>query len=313
MTMQTPKDSIRDKDPSQKPSKKSAKKEQETEYEYEEESYESEQEDEEEKKQREEEERRKKEAMDEFERQKKQFAGIKEELKSEKSFNDNGELSKPLLALDDVVNAEKKNQIPGPVSSRSKGSSRAYPNTKSPYGGSVNRTPRPSARDVGAITQAKNDNALDLDDGGKKNDPELKRQLMEQQKAEKEQFLRELEAKRQQDAEAFKNANKKAANNIIFPEYENDERLNVYVEKEETMPPPSLFMGCGYDSDPEEVVAKQEAEKIAKGKPGSKNLTPATRRALQKSTPRGTPSGTNTPAGTTPGDLTPGGMTPNRS
>jgi hypothetical protein len=78
---------------------------------------------------------------------------------------------------------------------------------------------------------------------------------MDEEKANAEKFKRELTIQREKDAAAFK-ANKKSANNIVFPEYENEERLNVYVEKDDKIPPESLFMGVGYDSDPETLVVQ---------------------------------------------------------
>jgi len=95
---------------------------------------------------------------------------------------------------------------------------------------------------------------MDVGDGRADLDPAVKKALLEEAKKAKKDFQDKLEAQRQRDAEAFKNSNKKAANNIIFPEYELDERLDVYVEKEDKIPPESLFMGVGYDSDPELIV-----------------------------------------------------------
>lgn len=155
------------------------------------------------------------------------------------------------------------------------------------------------------IKGGKTDNAMEINDGKADLDPAIKKAMLEQVKREKEEFHRALEDQRQRDAEAFKNSNKKAANNLIFPEYEIDERLNVYIEKEDKIPPESLFMGVGYDSDPETIVLEKEKENIAKGKPTSNKMTPATKRSLMKTpTPNATP-------GVTPGlGKTPQGAIP---
>jgi hypothetical protein len=42
---------------------------------------------------------------------------------------------------------------------------------------------------------------------------------------------------------------KEAAKNVLFPTYELDTRLNVY--RESNMPPDTIFMGLGWDEEPQ--------------------------------------------------------------
>ena len=161
------------------------------------------------------------------------------------------DLKAPLLGIDELEKTSNKSGVKV-VTSRSKKSIRSH-QTPHSYGG-VARTPRKTPKDLGLTKTGKTDNAMDVGDGRADLDPAVKKALLDEAKKAKKDFQDKLEAQRQRDAEAFKNSNKKAANNIIFPEYELDERLDVYVEKEDKIPPESLFMGVGYDSDPELIV-----------------------------------------------------------
>lgn len=161
------------------------------------------------------------------------------------------DLGAPLLGLGTEAAATTRKNKVDKVSSRSSGASRSHRSNRSNYGG-VTRTPRKTPKAFGN-TGPISDNALTLGIASKF-EAGLKSELLNEAKADKEKFKRELEDQRNKDANDFKNNNKKAANNIIFPEYEIDDRLNVFVEKENKIPPDSLFMGVGYDSDPEAVV-----------------------------------------------------------
>ena len=61
---------------------------------------------------------------------------------------------------------------------------------------------------------------------------------------------REQEDARKRDAEEFKKAQAGAASkNVVMPQYQLDKRLNVF--REVNMPPDTLFIGLGWDENPE--------------------------------------------------------------
>jgi hypothetical protein len=64
---------------------------------------------------------------------------------------------------------------------------RSHRSQKSNYGG-PERTPLRTARKVGLTKAPTNDNAMELDDGNAKYDPEIKKKMMEEAKADKEKF-----------------------------------------------------------------------------------------------------------------------------
>ena len=62
---------------------------------------------------------------------------------------------------------------------------------------------------------------------------------------------RDHEDQRQREMEDFKKktGGKATAKNVLYPTYKLDERLNVY--RETNLPPDSIYIGLGWDENPE--------------------------------------------------------------
>lgn len=78
----------------------------------------------------------------------------------------------------------------------------------------------------------------------------MKVKLIEEKNKEDERKQRMLEDRRSRDAQDFKKAQGgDSVKNIIEPKYEMDQRLKVY--RESQGPPETLFLGLGWDEDPD--------------------------------------------------------------
>lgn len=81
-------------------------------------------------------------------------------------------------------------------------------------------------------------------------DTQIKKQLISRVEEEKEMMAREMKTMRERDEVDFKAKNKKAAKNVIYPQYKMDDRLKV--EREFAPPPKSMFIPLGFDNVPGE-------------------------------------------------------------
>jgi hypothetical protein len=79
----------------------------------------------------------------------------------------------------------------------------------------------------------------------------MKTELLNKDKEERERLKRALDDERKREVEELKRngGGKEAAKNVLMPTYFLDTRLNVY--RESPPPPESLFIGLGWDENPE--------------------------------------------------------------
>ena len=73
---------------------------------------------------------------------------------------------------------------------------------------------------------------------------------LKEKKEADEKAARSGDMQRERDQEEFRKSNKNALKNVIKPMYKLDARLNVHREIE--APPDSLFIGLGFDIEPED-------------------------------------------------------------
>jgi len=80
----------------------------------------------------------------------------------------------------------------------------------------------------------------------------MKTELMAKDKEDRERMKRETDDIRKREAEELKRSGggKDAIKNVLHPTYVLDTRLNVY--REQNLPPESLFIGLGWDENPEQ-------------------------------------------------------------
>ncbi len=93
-------------------------------------------------------------------------------------------------------------------------------------------------------------NPMKLDPNLNKFAEAMKNKLIEEKTKEEMRKQTMLNDRRSRDARDLKKAlGKESVKNIIEPKYEMDQRLKVY--RESQGPPETLFLGLGWDEDPE--------------------------------------------------------------
>lgn len=107
------------------------------------------------------------------------------------------------------------------------------------------------ANPFGAASMRRNTvNPMKIDPNLNKFAEAMKKKLIDEKNKEDERKQRMLNDRRSRDAQDLKKAlGGQSAQNIIEPKYEMDKRLKVY--RESQGPPETLFLGLGWDEDPE--------------------------------------------------------------